>query len=287
VNVAFDCIPCTVQSCLRLLDAGFVDESRREDLLRRTLAFLAEVDYDQSPPALAQTMHRMFRETLDDPDPYRDIKRDCNQMMMDRRPDLREMVRNSDDPLGTAIRLAVAGNVIDFGAKNLFDPLETIAAVLDGDLDIDDSAQLQSDMESARSVLYIGDNAGEIVTDSVLLETLDHPGVTFVVRGGPVINDATIEDARLVGIDRLARVITTGDDAPGVIWETSSAEFRRAFAEADVVVAKGQGNLEGLIDMKRTIYFLLTTKCERIAEHIGVGEKAFVVWKMKGQDINI
>jgi len=287
VNVAFDCIPCTVQSCLRLLDAGFVDESKREDLLRRTLAFLAEVDYDQSPPALAQTMHRMFREALDDPDPYRDIKRDCNEMMIAKSDELREVVRNAADPVAAAIRLAIAGNVIDFGAKNLFDPAETIAAVLEADLDIDDSAQLESDLESARSVLYIGDNAGEIVTDAILLETLGHPGVTFVVRGGPVINDATAEDARLVGIDRFARVITTGDDAPGVIWETSSEEFRRAFADADVVVAKGQGNLEGLIDMDRTIYFLLTTKCERIAEHIGVGEKAFVVWKMKGRETNI
>jgi len=281
VNVAFDCIPCTVQSCLRLLDAGFVDESKRELLLRRTLRFLADVDFAQSPPALAQVMHRMFREELGDPDPYRDIKRECNEMMMGRGDELRDIVRRAADPVAAAIRLAIAGNVIDFGAKNLFDPTETIAAVLEADLDIDDTALLKSDLQKARSVLYIGDNAGEIVTDAILIETLAHPGLTFAVRGGPVINDATVEDARLVGIDRHARVITTGDDAPGVIWETSSDEFRQAFDGADVVLAKGQGNLEGLIDMKRPVYFLLTTKCERIAEHIG--EKAFVVWKMTGE----
>ena len=150
--------------------------------------------------------------------------------------------------------------------------------MLTAELAVDATGELRADLAAAESVLYIGDNAGEIVMDELFLATLDRPGVTFVVRGGPVINDATVEDAESVGIPAHARVITTGDDSPGVIPERSSEEFRTAFDAADVVIAKGQGNLEGLWDAEREIYFLLTVKCERVARHIGVEVGDFIVW---------
>ena len=279
MKVNQDCIPCTVQSCVRLLEAGFVPEEKRELLLRHTLNYLAEADFEQSPPALAQGMHRLFRQVLGDTDPYRPIKDRSNALMLGMRDELRRVIRESVDPLGAALRLAMAGNVIDFGARNLFDPLETIGDVQKAALAMDDTEELRRELATAGKVLYVGDNAGEIVTDALLLETMNHPDVTFVVRGAPVINDVTEQDARLVGIDEHARIITTGDDAPGVILESSSAEFKEAFAAADLVIAKGQGNLEGLIDTDRTVYFLLTTKCHRIAQRLGVAERAFVLWR--------
>ncbi len=284
MKVNQDCIPCTVQSCVRLMEAGFVPEDKQESLLRHTLAYLAEADYEQSPPALAQGMHRLFRQVLGDSDPYREIKRQSNALMLERREELRRLIRESPDPLATALRLAMAGNVMDFGARRLFDPLETIGAVQQAELARDDSEDLRRALVAARHVLYVGDNAGEIVTDALLLETMAHPQVTFVVRGAPVLNDITEEDARAVGLDQLARIITTGDDAPGVILATASAEFHQAFAVADVVISKGQGNLEGLIDAPREVYFLLTTKCHRIARRLGVGEGAFVLWRKPAGD---
>lgn len=279
MDIANDCIPCTMESCRRLTESDRIDAARGEELLRRTAAYLENVDRRQTPPALAREMHRMFREILDDPDPYLDIKRRCNEQMLQRREELRRLAAEADDPFAVALRLAIAGNVIDFGAKHLMDPDATIRRVLEADLAIDDTEALRSDLAAAETVLYIGDNAGEIVLDGVFLETIAHPRLTFAVRGGPVLNDALVADAELVGIDRLARIVTTGDDAPGVIWRTSSLEFREIFKAVDVVVAKGQGNLEGLIDADRDIHFLLTTKCERIANHIGVGVKDFVAWK--------
>ena len=279
MEVAFECIPCTIQSCLRLMDEGCVEESLKEDMLRQALQFLATADWHQSPPSLARDLHAQLRLSAADADPYREIKHRSNQAMLEYASKLKIQLAQAEDPFTMAVRLAVAGNVIDFGARHLFDPASSIQRVLKADLAVDDSKQLGADLAAALSVLYIGDNAGEIVLDSLFLETLAHPAMTFVVRGGPVINDITIADAELAGIPDMAKVITTGDDAPGVILERTSPEFRAAFNDADVVIAKGQGNLEGLLDGPRDVYFLLTVKCERIAQHLEVPVGGFVVWK--------
>ncbi len=284
MRVAPECIPCTVQSCHRLAEKSGLSPERAEALMRRTLAYLADADYSQSPPALGRELHRQLRAELDDPDPYREIKRAGNEAMMARLPGLRASIAASADPFATAVRLAVAGNVVDFGARRLLDVDESLRRVLEADLAIDDVDALRDELAGAGSVLYVGDNAGEIVLDALLVETLDHPGLAFAVRGGPVINDATLDDARLVGLDRRARLLTTGDDAPGVLWDSASPEFREAFLAADVVIAKGQGNLEGLIDLPRSTCFLLTAKCPRIAARLGVPEKSFVVWRKAPAD---
>ena len=279
MDIAFDCIPCSIQSYLRLVNGQFIPQPHQEKLLRRILDFLSHVPFDQSPPAMAKELHRLIRETLGDDDPYREIKDRTNRMMLEKADALRLKIQNAEDPFDTALRLAIAGNVIDFGAKHLLDVDASIARVLTADLAIDHSTQLKAEIESAQTVLYIGDNAGEIVMDRLFLETLNHPNMHFAVRESPVLNDITLEDAKTVSINEVAHLITTGDDAPGVIWESSSPAFQALFTQADVVIAKGQGNLEGLIDMPRPVYFLFVAKCERIAKRVKVAEKSFVVWK--------
>jgi uncharacterized protein with ATP-grasp and redox domains len=279
MNIYLDSIPCSINNFLRLIKTGIVPEKLKDPVLRELLKFFSEEDYNQSPPALGQKMHRMLREFSKNSDPYEEIKRKYNRMMMDKYLDFKKIIEDSQDPFETAVRLAIAGNVIDFGSHHQLDVMESIERVLNAELALDDSDRLKHDIESARTLLYIGDNAGEIVLDKLLLETINHPNVTFAVRGSPVINDATEEDAVMTGIDRVAKIVTTGDDAPGVILETCSPDFVKIFNEADVVIAKGQGNLEGLIDGSRGIYFLLTTKCQLISEHLGVKEKDFVVFK--------
>lgn len=275
-----ECIPCTVNSYLRLVDTDVIPSGKREELMRQLLGFLSGVDYHISPPAMGRELHRMIRASLQNPDPYLEIKEKYNRMMLDLYPSFREMVEQSDVPFETAMRLAIGGNVIDFGAKYKFDVMDTIQMAMEHELAIDDSAALKRAVDNAHSLLYIGDNCGEIVLDKLFLETLDVPEKTFVVRGGPVINDVTIDDARLVGMEKVARVVTTGDDSPGAVWESASPEFRRLFQEADVVISKGQGNLEGLMEVKHDhIYFLLVTKCELIGERIGTSSGSFVVRK--------
>lgn len=269
MHTSLDCIPCIVTSYRRLLASGRVPVEKHEPGIRRLLAWLAEADYRQSPPVLARELHRMIRHELDDPDPYAAQKERSNRLMLERLPEFTPLVADSDDPFDTAMRLAIAGNAIDFGPEHQLDVAEMIARALDRPLAIDDSDRLRRDLASADRVLYIGDNCGEIVLDRLLLEQIACREKYFAVRGGPVINDATIADARALHIDEVARVITTGDDAPGAVPATASDEFRDICAAADVIIAKGQGNLEGLLDSELNIYFLLITKCDLIAARLG------------------
>ena len=245
--------------------------------MRRLLDFLSQADYRQSPPALGREMHRMIRDVLKNPDPYKEVKEKFNTMMLDLYDDLKEMVRHADDPFDMAMRLAIAGNVIDFGPQRQLDVMDTMQRVVHADLAIDDSPQLRRDVQDASTVLYVGDNCGEIVTDKLFIEAMNHPHVYYAVRGGPAINDATVEDAHIVGMDQLATIVTTGDDAPGAVWETASDDFKELLLTADVVIAKGQGNLEGLIEVQHTIYFLLVTKCDLIAHRVGATTGDFIV----------
>jgi uncharacterized protein with ATP-grasp and redox domains len=275
-----ECIPCTLNSYLRLVDTAIIPPEKREELMRDILVFLSDVDYRISPPAMGRELHRMIRASLQNPDPYLEIKEKYNRMMLELYPSFREMVAKSSAPCETAMRLAMGGNVIDFGAKYQFDVMETIHSAMDHELAIDDTASLKTALANARRLLYIGDNCGEIVLDKLFLESIDVAEKTFAVRGGPVVNDITREDAERVGMERVARVVTTGDDSPGAVWERTSREFRRLFQEADVVISKGQGNLEGLMEVRHDqIYFLLVIKCDLIGERIGSANGSFIVRK--------
>ena len=278
MKTQFECIPCIINSYLKLVETSGIPEPQQEVILRQLLQYLSGVDYDQSPPMMGRTLQRMIRESLQDPDPYHQIKQHYNQMMMDLYPSFKEMVEHSEDPFDTAMRLAIAGNVIDFGAKYQFDILDSINRVKEHELAIDDSRKLRNDLEHAQTLLYIGDNCGEIVLDKLFLETVEVPQKYFVVRESPVINDITLEDAEMTGIDKIATILTTGDDSPGAVWESASMDFRDHFNNADVIISKGQGNLEGLLDVPHDhIYFLLVTKCDLIGEKIGTLKGDFVV----------
>ncbi len=280
MNTEFKCIPCAVNSYLRLAETGVIPESRKEEILRRLLKFLSEVEYHYSPPVLGRMLHSLIRELLQNPDPYHQIKEKYNRMMLELYSSFEEMVDMSQDPFDTAMRLAIAGNVIDFGSQYQLDVMDTINGVMEAKLAIDDSLHLRNDLKHATNLLYIGDNCGEIVLDKLFLGSINLPKMYFVVRDGPIINDATLNDANMAGIEKVAKVITTGDDAPGAVWESTSKEFKDHFINADVIISKGQGNLEGLIDVPHdNIYFLLVTKCELIAELIGTQKGEFVVKK--------
>ncbi|MBN1482306.1 DUF89 family protein [candidate division KSB1 bacterium] len=282
VNSSLDCIPCILSSFVRLLEKDILPREKHEKALRQVLFYLARADYRQSPPILGREIHRLIRELLQNPDPYQEIKKASNQKMLAVYDRFRQQVHESDDPFKTALRLAVAGNVIDYAPQNRLDIWETTERVLRSPLAVDDSDALRHALRASQQLLYIGDNAGEIVLDKLFLDTIAHPNVYFAVRAAPVINDATLEDALAVGIDKIAQLITTGDDAPGAVWETTSHDFKTVFNTADVVIAKGQGNLEGLIDTDYKIFFLFVAKCDLIASRVGAHKGDFVV-KYKSQ----
>lgn len=279
MNTSLDCIPCIIGSFVRLIQNGALSNEEQKNAMRSILKYLAEVDYNQSPPVLGKKIHQMMREMLNNPDPYKEIKIKYNNLMLEKYDEFEEKVRNADDPFDTAMRLAIAGNVIDFGPKDQMDFMGTINKVLNAQLAIDDSLELKDELQNAKTLMYIGDNCGEIVFDKLFLKTINVPNIYYVVRKSPVLNDVTIEDAEMVGIDKIAKVITTGDNAPGAVWETTSNEFKSIFNKADVIISKGQGNLEGLLGVDRDIYFLLVTKCELIGKLVGTHKGEFIITK--------
>jgi len=277
LRVTYDCIPCAIGSLVTLFNRGVVPEDKQEPAMRALLAYLSELDFKQSLPQMGKEMHRLIRDVLGNPDPYFEIKQAFNQRMLEYYPTLKKLVADAADHFLVALRLAIAGNVIDFGPNRPFDLDATLDRARSIVLAVDASESLRDAILRAKTLLYLGDNAGEIVMDRIFLETIRHPNVHFAVRGAPIINDATIDDARAVGIDRIARVISSGDDAPGTILETTSPEFRDIFDRADLVIAKGQGNYEGLCGIDKNIYFILMAKCEHVAAHLGVQRGDFVV----------
>ena len=267
----FDCIPCFVRQSLDSVRMTTTDEAIHERLLREVLRSLAEMDMRQSPPAMAKRIHRIIREMTGQADPYHDAKERFNRLAMDIYPELAARVERSANPLETAVRLAIAGNVIDMGVNhNLSDEHvhEGIDHALDAPFEADMAAFGEA-TSNAGDILYLADNAGEIVFDRLLIKQLSPEKVTVAVKGSPIINDATMEDAEATGLTELVKVIDNGSDAPGTILEDCSDAFCRRFDEADLVIAKGQGNYETLSEAGRDIFFILKAKCPVIARDIG------------------
>jgi hypothetical protein len=242
-----------------------------EQLIRDVLHWTGEMDLNQSPPEIAQRIHRRLRELAGVADPYREAKEWQNRIAMELIPKFRAEVKAAQNPLLMAARLAIAGNVIDMGSNgNLTeaDVRQSLSKALTEPFFGEEERFVQA-IAQAKSVLYLADNAGEIAFDKLLVEQIikqvPPERVTLVVRGAPVLNDATLIDVHTVGIDQIVEVIANGSDAPGTILNDCSEDFRRRFAEADLIVAKGQGNFETLSNNPSNIFFLFKVKCAVIA----------------------
>jgi len=273
----FDCMPCFVRQALDAARLATDDEQIHEKVVRKVLRLAAELDMSQSPPAMGQEIHRLIRNLASSDDPYRKIKRRFNNLALKLYPELRKQIVGSNHRLETAIRLAIAGNIIDFGVNssiNESDLHKAISESLTADFDNTQLVSFRDATRQAEEILYLVDNSGEIIFDRLLIEQLPYEKVTVVVKGRPVINDATVEDAELAGLPRIVEVIDTGSDAPGTILESCNESFNRRFDAADLIVAKGQGNYETLSKVDKNIFFILKAKCPIISRDLGceVGE---------------
>lgn len=272
MNTSLDCIPCFVRQTLEASRNVTDNPAVHEQIMREVLRWMSDMDMSLSPPALAQRIHRRLSELTAVTDPYREEKDLHNEMALKLLPGLREQVAASGDPLMTAAHLAIAGNIIDLGAKSGLDESEVHDALLhasekplEGDL-----GEFRNEVAQAKTILYLADNCGEIVFDTLLIEQLGPQRVTLAVRGMPIINDATLEDAVIAGLDQIVPTIGNGSDAPGTVLDECSAEFRAAFESTDLIISKGQGNFETLSHCGKNIFFLLKVKCPVVAESVGL-----------------
>ena len=272
MRVYLDCFPCFLRQTLDAVRFVTDDEKVHEQVVRQVLELVSNTAAGQTPPALGQRIHRVIRRMTGNADPYRQRKHDSNALALKLYPQLKERVRGSSRPLETAVRLAIAGNVMDFGIYSSLDNAEVAKAVDSALREGWDAGCLEGFAQAvreAREILYLGDNAGEIVFDRLLIEEMPHEKVTFAVKGSPVLNDATREDAEMVGLTDFVAVVENGSDAPGTILEDCSPQFRRRFEQSDLVIAKGQGNYETLSGTDRKVFFLLKVKCPVIATDLG------------------
>jgi len=277
-----ECIPCFFKQALRAGRIATDDEKILKRLMDELGTHLPRISLESTPPETGRLIYRMVAEITGNPDPYRELKREATEQALARYPRLKRTIEDSDDPLLAAIRLAIAGNVIDFGANASYDMDKAIREALEKDFAILDYDAFKSRLKRSGKILYLGDNAGETVFDRLLIEQIDRP-MTYVVRDKPVINDATYADGVAAGIDRIATIVSSGTDAPGTILATCSPEFRQMLQNCGLVIAKGQGNYEGLSGEKREIFFLLKAKCPVIADNIGVETGAII---LKGINLN-
>jgi hypothetical protein len=271
-----ECLPCFLRQAVEAAKMATEDPLKQWEVVDAVLRLLGAVSASDRPPQIAARVHRTIRRVSGCDDPYCQVKQDGNEAAVGLYPRARELVAASDDPLQAAARLAVVGNIMDSGVGLRFDLEAEIERANERRSATGDFDRFREELAKASTVLYLADNAGEIVFDRLLIEQMDKK-VFVAVRAEPMLNDALLADAEFAGIDRLAALLTTGPGWPGAGVGNCSVDFLDAFTRADVIIAKGQGNYEWLSEAKANIFFLLMAKCPVVARDLGVEVGELVV----------
>jgi len=275
----FDCIPCFLRQALNAARLISSDPKIHERVMRNVLRKTAEIDLNQPPPAMGRLIYQMIREVSGNDDPYKQIKDKFNKFVLGLYPEFQKIILAADNPFEVAVRLAIAGNIIDFGVGSdirTADIYDTVNQSLTQDL-VGSIEKFEHAVSAANKILYLGDNSGEIVFDRLLIEQLPLEKITYAVRGYPVINDVTMDDAEATGITNLVKVVDNGSDAPGTLLDQCSKKFQDIFSEADLIISKGQGNYESLSDIDKNIFFIFMVKCPVVASTTGYAQGSMVI----------
>jgi uncharacterized protein with ATP-grasp and redox domains len=267
-----ECLPCVMRQALEGARHVVPEPAIAEEALRRAAHAVSAADLDVPSPVLIGAVHQMIRELLGEEDPYKAAKETCNRNALNLYPVLKRVIETSTSALETAIRIAIAGNTIDFVVDpdaDQSDLMGLMEQALTAPLSKETATAFAQAVERARFILYVGDNAGEIVFDRLLIEHLPAHKIAYVVRGRPVINDVTMIDAQTTGLSDLVEVISSGSDLPGTVLSRCSREFRIRFDRADLIISKGQGNFESLDDTGKETFFLFKAKCIVMQMHLG------------------
>lgn len=265
-----DCIPCLFRQALNAMRLCGAEDSDIFRAMRRIMKNAEGFDDNLTPPEMAMRVHRIVRDECKCEDPYRAVKAKAIREVLRREDTVRRLIDASPNPFRAAVRFALAGNALDFAifdwnAMKLDDHLNS---ALEKKLDESALDRLEAAVKTANDIMIIGDNAGESVLDKLLMERMPDKKIVYAVRGGPAINDTTMEDAKASGLDKVARLIENGSDAPGTLLRLASEEFLECFRCADLVISKGQGNYESLSDAPRKIFFLTQIKCPVITRDL-------------------
>lgn len=274
MKVVSECFYCCLKQAHTSLSLVLKDEEKILAYLKELLPLMKKFVLDKTPSEYSTLVLKEATRLLGVHDPYAEAKKLCNALALEWEGYLRKLVHDSQEPLRTAIKLSVVGNIIDLGIKEQIDVKKSIEQILSQGFSIDDSDFIIQKVknESNLRILIVGDNAGEILFDKILVEELLKytPHVVYVVKSGPVINDALFEDAEAVGMTGICKIIETGNSWLGVIEEKCSEEMKENMRKADIIIAKGQGNYETLTETHYPVFYILKAKCPPVANHLGV-----------------
>jgi len=284
-----DCIPCFYRQALDAARIAGTDEIKQKQIVDIISRLIPDFPLEASPPEMGREIYSLVGKISGVKDPFKEIKENSNKFALKLYPELKQEINNSEDRLLTAVKLSIIGNIIDYGAKNSLDVPKEIDYLFQGNFIINNEnnsttfkyKQFKKALNKVNNIIYLADNAGEVVFDRLLIEELvEELGkeVIYVVKGKPIINDALIEDALFCGINKAAKITSSGSDAPGTILKYCSPEFMELYQEAELIISKGQGNYESLSEEDKSIFFLFKAKCPVIAKDIGceVGDMVLI-----------
>lgn len=292
MKTTLECIPCFIKQALQALRAVCDDEMLTHRILQMVLKKAADFDISKTPPEMAQAIHRIIREQTGNSDPYLKVKKLSTDKALEAEPMVLTRINRSPDPFEAALRYSIAGNILDFAILSLWDE-EKLKESLDlaekKPLDKRAVKKLYTEIQKAKSILVLGDNAGETVFDKIFIQQFaisEKHKIYYAVKSAPVINDAVKADAIQAGLDKYCTIIENGTDAPGTVLSLCSDEFKRVFDSADLIISKGQANFETLNTVRKNIFFLTQIKCPVIGDNYGYSKGEWVVWRSEKEKID-
>ena len=265
---------CIINQAERVGRTLHTDEQTTQKLVQTARLMSEHFSFSQTPPEVATPVYEEMARILHKEDIYDEIKALSTKKALSLLPLLEKQLEKSDDTFMTALKIAVAGNVIDLASEMTFDLDEELAKIFHTDFAVDDSKKLSQLLDMAKDVVVLGDNAGEHVFDKLFVQTLQKlfPQIKFYyfVRGKAIINDVALKEAKEIGFDAVCEVVDSGVDTPGFVYSRANERAKELFDAADVVISKGMGNYECLTPShKSPIAFLLKVKCNVVATSLG------------------
>jgi len=270
MQVFLECIPCFLKQAVQAVKLATPKKDIQEKALKESLKILHELNWSSPPPFVAREIHNTIKVITKNPDPYAVLKQKSNKIALSLSKEFEKILLEEPNAFEIALKLSLAGNMIDFGARpgEDIDIKNEIENMLKITLNQKEVKFFKEKVYSAKKILFLGDNAGELVFDKFLIKQIGPEKITYVIKATPIINDATMEDAKITGLIELVRVIDNGGDYPGTVLENCSKEFLEEFETADLIISKGQGNFETLMEVEKPIFFLFKVKCSVVSQII-------------------
>lgn len=281
MKIKLDCLPCICRQVLESARMATDDEKLIREIMNKYAKIIPEIDDNTMAPIVAGKMQEFIKTKTGVSDPYKEFKNRNLQEVERFLPIVKKEINRADDSIFASLIMSAMGNSIDAGVSLNVDIETNIEMALENGFAYSDYDQFENELLNAKELLIIADNVGEALFDRILLEELNtyEIEIVYAVREVPVLNDISEKEAIMLGLDKYAKVIKSGSKAPGMVMEEASDVFMNAYEKADIIISKGQGNLEGLSEVNKDIYFLLKAKCDLVANllEVDVGDFVFIL----------